>query len=99
MRDAGVCVREQNWEGAYRLWKELYETKKGKVKMRAAYNLAVYCERQDDFVRAKEYLDTALSLAPEGSWEMQLIQFYLLQLEDQARKNQRLKVQMRRFEP
>ena len=99
MRDAGVYVREQNWDEAYLLWKELYDTKKGKVKMRAAYNLAVYCERQDDFVRAKEYLDTALSLAPEGSWEMQLIQFYLLQLEDQARKNQRLKVQMRRFEP
>lgn len=98
MRDAGVYLREQNWEEACLLWKELYDTKKGKVKMRAAYNLALYYEQQDDYIRAKEYLETALTLAPEGSWEMHLIQFYLLQLEEQAQKNQRLKVQMKRFE-
>ena len=98
MRDAGVCVREQNWEEAYRLWKELYDTKKGKVKMRAAYNLAVYYELQNDFVRAKECLDTAQVLASEDSWEMQLILLYQLQLEEQAKQNQRLKVQMKRFE-
>ena len=98
MRDAGVYLREQNWEEASLLWKELYDKKKGKVKMRAAYNLALYYEQQDDFIRAKEYLETALTLAPEGSWEMHLIQFYLLQLEEQAQKNQRLKVQMKRFE-
>ena len=98
MRDAGVCVREQNWEEAYRLWKELYETKKGKAKMRAAYNLAVYYELQNDFVRAKECLATAQALASEDSWEMQLILLYQLQLEEQTKRNQRLNVQMKRFE-
>lgn len=99
MRDAGFYVREQDWENAYLLWKELYDTKKGKVKMRAAYNMAVYYELQDDFVHAKECLDTAVTLAAEDSWEMQLIQYYQLQLEEQAKLNQRLKVQMRRFDP
>lgn len=99
MRDAGVYLREQDWESAARLWQELYDTGKGKTRMRAAYNLAVYYEMQDDFVRAGEYLDTAASLAEEGSWEAQLIQFYQLQLEESARDNHRLKVQMSRFEP
>lgn len=99
MRDAGVYVREQDWNQACLLWQELYDTKKGKVKMRAAYNLALYYELQEDFVRAKEYLETALALAPENSWEMQFIQYYQLQLDEQAKLNQRLKVQMKRFEP
>lgn len=98
MRDAGIYVREQNWEQAYLLWKELYDTKKGKTKMRAAYNLALYYELHDDFVRAKECLDTAMALAPEKSWELQLILFYQLHLEEQAKQNQRLNVQMKRFE-
>lgn len=98
MRDAGVYVREQNWDEAYRLWKELYDTKKGKAKMRAAYNLAVYYELQNDFVRAKECLDTAQTLVSENSWEMQFILLYQLQLEEQTKQNQRLKVQMKRFE-
>lgn len=99
MRDAGVYVREGNWDDAYLLWKELYDTKKGKTKMRAAFNLALYYELQDDFVRAKECLDTAQVLAVENSWEMQLIHFYQLQLDSQARENQQLRVQMKRFEP
>ena len=66
--------------------------------MRAAYNLAVYYELQNDFVRAKECLDAAQALASEDSWEMQLILLYQLQLEEQTRRNQRLNVQMKRFE-
>jgi len=99
MRDAGVYVREQNWEEASVLWQQLYDTRRGKVKMRAAYNLALYYELQTDFLRTKEYLDAALALAPEGSWEQQLIESYLLQIEGLNRKNQQLKVQMNRFEP
>lgn len=99
MTDAGVYVREQNWEEAYPLWKELYDTKKGKVKMRAAYNLALYYEMQDDFERAKEFMDTALDLAPEGSWEKHLIQLSALKMEELARANQRVQIQMKRFGP
>ena len=99
MRDAGIFVREGNWEEAKALWQTLYDTKKGKVKMRAAYNLAVYHELQDDFEQAQEYLDTASSLASEGSWEEQLIVLYQLKLHELSKDNHRLKVQMKRFEP
>ena len=99
MRDAGVYVREQNWEEASVLWKNIYDKKKGKAKMRAAYNLAVYSEMKDDFEYAKEYLATACALADEGSWEHQLILFYQMKLEEERKKNLRLNVQMKRFEP
>lgn len=99
MRDAGVYVREENWDEAARLWQELYDNKKGKVKMRAAYNLAMYYEMQDDFERAAEYLNEAMTLAPEGSWEQLLVQSTALQMEEQAKLNQRLQIQMKRFEP
>lgn len=99
MRDAGVYIREQNWEGAAALWQKLHDGRKGKVKMRVAYNLALNYELQGDYERAKEYLDTALSLASEGSWEHQLIEYYRLQLDEQARENRMLQIQMKRFEP
>ena len=99
MRDAGVYVREQNWQEAAALWKRLYDSKKGKSKMRAAYNLAVCHEMQDEYELAKDYLDVAASLVKEDSWEYQLIVFYRMQLEEQSRQNQRLKIQMKRFEP
>jgi hypothetical protein len=99
MRDAGVYVREQNWEEASVLWKEVYDKKKGKAKMRAAYNLAVYSEMINDFEAAKAYLDAASALLDEGSWEQQLILAYQFNLEKEHQKNQRLNVQMKRFEP
>ena len=99
MRDAGVYVREQNWEEASVLWKNVYDKKKGKAKMRAAFNLAVYSEMKNDFEAAKDYLDTATSLAVEQSWEQQIILLYQLKLEEERQKNQRLNIQMKRFEP
>lgn len=99
MRDAGIYVREGNWDNAAVLWQQLYDTRKGKVKMRAAYNLALYHELQDDFNKALEYLDTASSLASKGSWEEQLIVLYQLKLQELSKDNHRLKVQMKRFEP
>jgi tetratricopeptide (TPR) repeat protein len=99
MRDAGIYVREGNWEEAGALWQNLYDTKKGKAKMRAAYNLALYYEMQDDFEKALAYMETASSLASEGSWEAQLIAFYQLKLQELSKDNHRLKVQMKRFEP
>lgn len=99
MRDAGVYVREQDWEAASVLWQKLHDTRKGKTKMRAAYNLALYYELLEDFERAKEYLDIASSLAQEGTWENQLIEYYRLQLEEQGQENRMLKLQMKRFEP
>jgi len=99
MRDAGVYVREGEWEEAAVLWKKIYDKKKGKAKMRAAFNLAVYSEMKNDFAEAEEYLDTAYELSGENSMEQQLILFYRLKLEIEYQNNQRLNVQMKRFEP
>ena len=99
MRDAGVFVREESWEEAAALWEKVYQKKKGKAKMRAAYNLAVYSEMKNDFEAAKEYLDTAYGLSDENSFDQQLILIYRMRLEDECQKNLRLNVQMKRFEP
>lgn len=98
MRDAGVYVRENNWDEATRLWQQVYETKKGKAKMRAAFNLALSCEMQDDFKRALEYLEEAASLAGTDSSEAVLIRFYRQRLEEQNKNNIQLRMQMKRFE-
>lgn len=99
MRDAGVCVREQDWEQASVLWKMAYEEKKGKAKMRAAYNLALYYEFVNDFEQAKAYLEAAKNLVPEGGVEKELLDFYQVQMEELSSKYLRLKIQMKRFEP
>lgn len=98
MRDAGVYVRESNWEDASLLWQKIYNQKKGKAKMRAAFNLAVYSEVKDDFGQAESYLQEALSLTEEDSWEQTLMLYYQAQLQEQAHKNKLLKIQMKRFE-
>ena len=98
MRDAGVYVREHNWEGAARLWKQVYDTKKGKAKMRAAFNLALACEVQDDWEQAQAYLDEALLWVDETSPEYVVVGFYRRQLEEQIKHNQQLQIQMQRFE-
>ena len=98
MRDAGVYVREQNWDEAAELWKTICNRKKGKYKMYAAYNLALFYEMKDEFDMAKEYLEMAYGFSKEGSVECSLIQAYALQLEEQILKNQRLQLQMKRFE-
>lgn len=99
MRDAGVCVREQDWEQASALWKQAYEEKKGKAKARAAFNLALYHEFINELEQAKAYLEIAMNLAPEGSAEKSLVEFYQVQIEELSAKYQRLKIQMKRFEP
>ena len=98
MRDAGVYVREQDWEEAAELWRTICARKKGRYKMHAAYNLALYYEMRDEFDNAKKYLEMAYGLSKEGSFECSMIQVYALQLEEQILKNQRLQLQMKRFE-
>lgn len=65
MRDAAVYVREQNWEDAIPLWKRVYENKKGKPKMRAAYNLALAYEMQDSIYTAVSWATKAQRIAYE----------------------------------
>lgn len=96
-RDANVAVKEQDWEEAYRLWKMIYDTKKGKVRMMAAYNLAVYYEAHDHPEEAIGYLQEALEYAKKGSSDEVNMQIYLLGLENRLKEKQQLDVQMKRF--
>lgn len=98
MRDAGVYVREHNWEGTYLLWKKVYDTKKGKQKMRAAFNLALYHEMQGDFEQAKTYIEAASELVKPETEDAVLIRSYQVQLDAFAKKYQRLRIQMSRFD-
>jgi len=66
--------------------------------MYAAFNLALYHEMQSEFDLAMEYLKVASQLAADDSSEEDLIRFYLSQLEEQAKQNRRLQIQMKRFE-
>lgn len=98
MRDAGVYLREDNWEEASILWKKVYDSKKGKQKMKAAFNLALYHELQGEFDKAESYIDTAIQLAKPDSFDSVMIQAYQIQLESLAKKHQKLRIQMKRFE-
>lgn len=97
MRDAGVYVREHNWEEAYLLWKKVYDTKKGQQKMRAAYNIALYYEMQGDFERAKEYIGVASELLKPETVDGVVVRAYQIQLNSLEKKYQQLNIQMKRF--
>ncbi len=97
MRDAGVYVREHNWEAAYLLWKKIYDNKKGQQKMRAAFNIALYYEMMGDFEKAKAFLDVATQLVKPESPDVQLIRNYRTELNVYERKYQQLQLQMNRF--
>lgn len=98
MRDAGVCLRENNWEGAYELWKTVYDQKKGQQKMKAAFNMALYYEIKDDLEKAKEWIENARKLIKPGSKDEQLILFYSFELDNRRDKLSRLRIQMKRFD-
>lgn len=98
MRDAGVCLRENDWEGAYALWKAAYEKRKGQQKMKAAFNIALYHEIKDQVEQAKEWLGKAKELVKSGSGDEQLIAFYTSELENREGKLSRLRIQMKRFD-
>lgn len=65
MRDAAVYVRENNWSDAIKLWKQMYDEKKGKKKMQAAHNLALGHEMQDNLTQALEWARKAQKTAFE----------------------------------
>lgn len=98
MRDAGVCLRENDWDGAYELWKTTYEKKKGQMKMKAAFNIALYYEMRDDAAQAKEWLEKARPLVKSGSKDEQLHTWYASALSDREGKLSQLRIQMKRFE-
>ncbi len=98
MRDAGVYVREHNWDEAYLLWKKVYDTKKGQPKMRAAYNIALYYEMQGDFRQAKKYIEEAAELIEPETVDGVVVRTYQVQMDSFAKKYRQLRIQMNRFD-
>lgn len=98
MRDAGVCLRENDWDGAFNLWKTVYEKRKGQQKMKAAFNIALYYEIKDNVEQAKEWMEKAKKLVKSGTRDEQLITFYSLELENREGKLSKLRIQMKRFD-
>ncbi|MDR0891609.1 MAG: DUF6340 family protein [Mediterranea sp.] len=113
MRDAAVYAREDNWDKAYPLWKEVYdESKSAKKKMRAAYNIAVYYEMKDSLTTAEEWAAKAqqLALKVEGKHidkatatriddvpNYLLISQYVADLKERNAQLPKVKLQMSRF--
>lgn len=98
MRDAGVCLRENDWDGAYNLWKTVYDKKKGQQKMRAALNIALYYEMKDDVEKAIEWIGKARQLVKPGSKDEHWLTFYSIELDNRKDKLSRLRIQMKRFD-
>ena len=66
MRDAGVYLRENNWDEAYSQWKIAYEKRKGQQKMKAAFNIALYYEIKDNAKELKKKLQEKMKHLHEG---------------------------------
>lgn len=112
MRDAAVYAREKDWSTAIDLWKQTYATKKGKQKMKAAYNLAVGYEMQDSIVTAADWALKAQAearivdgvdkkdltrLNREDLPYYVLTTIYAAELEERKEGLSRLNMQMQRF--
>lgn len=97
MRDAGVYVRENNWDRAFELWKQTYDKSKGRQKMRAAFNIGLYYEMKDDPATAIEWVEKADKLAKAGTTEATVIALYLLRLKEREAQLPQLNIQMNRF--
>lgn len=99
MRDAVVCIREGDWEGAKDLWLSLYKRRKsGKVKARAALNLALASEMLGDMDGAKKWLEEAGKQVEPGSEEEMVYKYASLKLEERLAGFSHLQIQMRRFD-
>lgn len=101
MRDAAVALQENDWELARQSWEAEYHTKKGKNKARAAFNLALYHEMNDNSSQAMSYLkDSLQDLEKSGktaSTEWLLTKTYLEELQHKDMTRQKLDLQMKRF--
>lgn len=113
MRDGAVYAKEGNWSKAVELWKQTYETKKGKQQVYAAYNAALGYEMQDDMEAALEWALKAQAAAlgkertegkgagktRQGNISEQLfISLYVDELQKRKEGMAHLEMQMKRFE-
>jgi len=65
LRDGGALVREDSWDDAFELWQTAYKKKSKKIKMRTAFNIALYYELQNNIEQAIEWAEKADQLIRE----------------------------------
>lgn len=64
MRDGAVYAKEKEWEKAFKLWQRAYNNSKSdKKKMRAAFNITLYYEMNDQLEEAEKWAMQAQALA------------------------------------
>ena len=97
MRDAGVYVRENDWEAAAKIWEEIYgRVKSKKQKMYASFNLALAYEMKGDVDSAIQWLKKSQSYLDPNTELMQIMEVYSIQLEEKKQIMSRLSLQMER---
>lgn len=98
MRDAGVYIREGDWEGAREEWLRLYNRlKKGNAKFRSAFNIALSYEMEGDLQKAGEWLEKSSDFVSDNSTEKQVLNYYKKELNERSSVFSKLNVQMNRF--
>lgn len=109
MRDAAVLVRENSWKSSLALWEKVYSTKKAKLQMRSALNIALYYEMNDSIGEAETWAGKAMEIAQQKqkkvadstkviySQDYMIIKQYQSQLEARKLNLAKLKLQMSRF--
>lgn len=98
MRDAAVSLREGDWQEAGRIWMNVYNSvKKGKLKSRAAFNMALACEVQGQMQEANSWIEKAQKSASPDSEEERAAMFYSAILQKRTKDFQLLNLQMGRF--
>lgn len=109
MRDAVVSIKENTWDKARELWEQAYNRSNEKIKMRAAFNIALYYEMKDQLEEAKEWAEKATKIAEkklpkdadgqvkEPTQDYALAFVYLEELNTRLQSLQKLNIQMNRF--
>lgn len=65
LREATVCVRDGDWDGAYRLWQRQAKNKNPRQRLISLYNQALYHEMNDSLDLALRCLDEADTYATD----------------------------------
>jgi hypothetical protein len=108
MRDAAIYIGNDQWEEAYELWKRAALSKRKKLQMYAALNIAVYNEMNDKIEEALTWAMKAQQLARgvenvkdetkiDYVSDYYYITFYLSELQIRERNAAMLNAQMKRF--
>jgi len=71
--EASEFVRNEKWGDAIKLWKYVFEHSNDRIKVRAAYNLALASEIYGDYDSAKDWLDRAFRIVVNNSFKISVI--------------------------